>query len=146
MRKALWVSMIVVVGGLLFSTPVMAQEGPFVYAYAELVVARLDDDTVLLIGIGTAEEEDEGCGPVAIDVTLAGPSGLLASGNASEECAVSLDLEVELPISGWEDGDYEAFVEVTSGGVGGHVKVRNFRQASTAVTGVSVSWSVAVSG
>ena len=30
--------------------------------------------------------------------------------------------------------------------VGGHVKVRNFRQASTAVTGVSVSWSVAVSG
>ena len=31
-------------------------------------------------------------------------------------------------------------------GVGGHVKVRNFRQASTAVTGVSVSWSVAVSG
>ena len=30
--------------------------------------------------------------------------------------------------------------------VGGHVKVRNSRQASTAVTAVSVSWSVAVSG
>ena len=30
--------------------------------------------------------------------------------------------------------------------VAGHVKVRNSRQASTAVTAVSVSWSVAVSG
>ena len=30
--------------------------------------------------------------------------------------------------------------------VGGHVKARNSGQASTAVTAVSVSWSVAVSG
>ena len=36
--------------------------------------------------------------------------------------------------------------DLLAGVVGGHVKVRNFRQASTAVTGVSVSWSVAVSG
>ncbi len=34
----------------------------------------------------------------------------------------------------------------TPDGVAGHVKVRNSRQASTAVTAASVSWSVAVSG
>ena len=71
-----------------------------------------------------------------------------------DEGVVTLGLEIVAVVGGWTDTD--VIVDVTDfeagsyllamSRVGGHVKVRNFRQASTAVTGVSVSWSVAVSG